>query len=80
LSSKRRIYLQENPDVRFELDEKTGEVVMFVCGNEQTRKKLPLFSEYFVRKHFRQEIDQYKDFICPTGLEQTEGEAKASSQ
>lgn len=78
MSSKRRIYLPENPDVRFEVDDQTGEVVMFVCGSEQTRKKLPIFSDSFVRKHFKQEIEQYKDFICPTELaeqpEKTENE------
>ena len=80
MSSKKRIYYPENPDIRFEVDEKTGETVMFVCGNEQTRKKLPLFSDFFVRKHFKQEIEQYKDFVCPTDLgeeavEKGEGES-----
>ncbi len=64
----KRIYLQENPDIRFEKDKETGQTIMFVCGEEFLRKNLPLFSPYFVRKHFRREIDQHKDFICPTDL------------
>jgi hypothetical protein len=77
--ANKRIYLPENPDIRFELSD-DGNVIMLVCGSEQTRKKLPLFSDFFVRKHFKQEIEQYKDFVCPTDLggeavEKGEGES-----
>jgi len=74
LSSRKRIYYPENPDLRFEVDEKTGETIMFVCNREFVRKKLPLFSDHFVRKHFKQEIEQNKDFICPTDLGEEKGE------
>jgi len=75
--SRKRIYLHENPDVRFEQDEKTGEAVMFVCGEEFVRKKLPLFSPYFVQKYFKREIEQHKNFICPTYLSEEETETES---
>jgi len=62
--------LSENSDIRFELDEKTGETIMFVCGQPFTRRKLPTFSERFIRKQFRNEIEQHKNFVCPTDLEE----------
>jgi len=68
--SKRRIYLRENSDIRFDMDEQTGETVMSVCNEEFTRKRIPLFSETLIRKYFKEEIEQHKDFVCPTGLEE----------
>lgn len=65
----KRIYLSENSDIRFERDPSTGEAVMVVCGQEFTRKKVPAFSERFIRKQFRNEIEQHKSFVCPTELE-----------
>jgi len=43
---------------------------MFVCGQPFTRRKLPTFSERFIRKQFRNEIEQHKNFVCPTDLEE----------
>jgi len=75
--AKKRIYLPENPDIRFDLDDETGDAVMYVCGSEQTRKKLPFFSERSIRKYFKQEIEEFKNFACPTPLGEEKGEANA---
>ena len=65
----KRIYIPENTDIRFEQDPKTGEAVMYVCGEQFSRKRLPIFKERFIRKYFRQEIEENKDVLCPTELE-----------
>lgn len=70
----KRIYLPENSDIRFEHDAKTGEAIMIVCGQEFMRKRVAAFSERFIRKQFREEIEQHKNFVCPTDLEQGSSE------
>jgi len=72
----KRIYLQENPDIRFDFNPETNETIMFVCGKPFVSKKLPLFSETFIRKHFKNEIEQHKDFVCPVE-EPSEGETNS---
>jgi hypothetical protein len=72
----KRIYLPENSDIRFERDSQTGEAIMIVCGQEFTRKRVPAFSERFIRKQFRVEIEQHKNFVCPTDLEQGKTETE----
>ncbi len=67
-NSRKRIYLAENSDIRFEEDPETGEAVMFICGKPYVRKKLPYFSESMIRKHFKQEIEENKDIVCPVDM------------
>jgi hypothetical protein len=68
----KRIYIQENTDIRFEQDPKTGEAIMYICGEEFTRKNVPAFTERFVRKYFRNEIEENKDVLCPVDLDHQE--------
>jgi len=70
----KRIYIQENTDIRFEQDPQTGEAVMYVCGEQFARKRVPLFTERFVRKYFRNEIEENKDVLCPVELDQEKTE------
>ncbi|GEM_PF-6221056 len=71
-NSRKRIYIPENPDIRFEQDPETGETIMFICGKPYVRKKIPLFSEAVIRKHFRQEIEENKDIVCPVDMYEEE--------
>lgn len=66
-TAKKRIYISENPDIRFETDDATGDTVMFVCGQEYTRKHVPL-DRRVIPKAFKKEIEEKQDFICPTDL------------
>jgi hypothetical protein len=68
----KRIYIPENTDVRFELDPKTGETIMFVCGEQYVRKRVPVFNERTIRKHFKQEIEENKNVLCPVEFEESE--------
>jgi len=61
----KRVYVDAYPDMRWEKGEDRS-VVMFVCGQEVTRKPTKFFTRRSVVKDFRQEIDQYKDAVCPT--------------
>ena len=73
MSSKerpKRIYVPENPDIRFELDGQTGETVMFLCGKEFERKRLPSFGKRSVRRYFKKELKEHEDYVCPTEVEE----------
>lgn len=65
----KRIYIPENTDVRFEFDQKTGEAVMYVCGEQYVRKRVPFFNERTIRKYFKHEIEENKDVLCPVEFE-----------
>ena len=64
----KRIYVPENPDIRFELDKQTGETVMFLCGKEFERRRLPFFGRRAIRRYFKKELKEHEDYVCPTEL------------
>lgn len=68
-----RIILKENENIRFEKNEKTGEVVMFVCDEPYARKVVPVFNEKYVREFFKKEVEDNKDVVCPVFKEEKEG-------
>jgi len=61
----RRKYLEENPFVLFEFKEDTKEAEMKVCGKVVAVKKVPLFNETFLKMYFKNEINNYKNTVCP---------------
>lgn len=64
----KRIILKENTDIQFDVDDK-GFTVMKVCGEVFCKKKLPVpFTQRNLQRFFHKEIEQHKDFVCPTGL------------
>lgn len=66
----KRIYMPENMDIRFELDGQTGETVMFLCGKEFGRKRLPHFGRRGIAKYFKKELREHAEDVCSTEVEQ----------
>lgn len=69
---KKRIYTQENPNVRWDYDGENA--VMYVCGKPYSAKESGIFNETKAKEMFEDELGEVAGVSCDTFLERWEEE------